>query len=150
MKIKSDFITNSSSTMYIVYIPDDFYVDEADILQYIFDYEIDFAEYSEEHDMGDISYEEYMLKEVPSAFEDLRNSDIWHYGFDGCAVPLYHIILDILKKHELILESIDCNGEGNNQIVDLRDSKMKKLFMAEALRELKRVEVKGDTDVTEA
>jgi len=96
MKIKSDLITNSSSTSYVVYIPDNFNIRE--YTKYPDDKDFDFELFKTLDDLIScgskiISNEDYDLKQVIKIFEE-RNLilDILH------EVTFHSIIIGITEK----------------------------------------------------
>lgn len=105
MKIKTDFVTNSSSTAYVVFIPDNFYIDEDEVEEL---YKGFFEIYHE-------ASEEDLYKTMPDCVEELKEGkDIWYYGEDGVNQTVFNIIYEICKKHGFLLAEMEMNGEGNN------------------------------------
>lgn len=123
MKIKRDFVTNSSSVAFVVMIPNNFYTNEDEIEEL----------YNGEYDMYD-SYKEAKndeaFDEVYECLEDLKDGkNLWHYGGDGLNQCAYNCLLDICSKHKFILSSLDMNGEGNNIIQGVREEIVESLLI---------------------
>ena len=125
MKIKSDFITNSSSVAYIIYLPKDFGFEDDDIL-------FNAREYMGEAP-DDTPPEEYFLKEVPSLLEDLKsNGELW---LDDERYILYYTLLECIpKKYKLRQFDVDSNS-GNIQAI--MEDEIKQFYMEDTLKELK-------------
>jgi len=118
MKIKFDFITNSSSTAFVVLIPNKFYADENEIKKLY-----DNSPYDEVTD-------EKLFNELPEYIESLKAGDnIWYYGSDGADQTLWCLIIDLCRDHKLILASLDMNGEGNNIIQGIKEEQIEELFI---------------------
>lgn len=147
MKIKTDFITNSSSTMFIFFIPESFELDDHDIIKFMSDHEHNYENYLEENGIDNkISYEEYMLKETPDMFDELKQQGgLWSYGTDGCPPMIYDTLLEILLKYKFDIETVDIGSEGSNQIISVNPDRIKDIFLAEGL---KHIQAKGEIDVT--
>lgn len=124
MRIKNDFVTNSSSTAYVVFIPDNFQLDpeEAEKLFYI--------EYVEDYENEE--YERKALKEeLPELIEELKEGkDLWCYGTEGTDPNLYYTIIHICEKNGFILSSSEMGGEGNNTIFGVDQNKIENILMA--------------------
>jgi len=147
MKIKTDFITNSSSTMYIFYIPESFELNKSDIFEFSEEFEWLFDENEKDRVNNDASYEEYLLENLPNLFKELRTvGSLWTYGDDqGCPQSIYYIIHNILKKYDLEIQTIEIGYEGSNQLITINPDRIKQIFLAEGL---KHIQVKGTEDVT--
>ena len=122
MKIKTDFVTNSSSTAFVVIIPNKFYTNEEEI-----------KELYNGYDMYD-SYEEAKadeaFDELEDCIEDLKSGkNVWYYLSDGLNQTIYNSILDICSKHNFIITSFGMNGEGNNIIQGIKEEQIETILI---------------------
>ena len=118
MKLKTDFVTNSSSTAYVVLIPKNFHISEDDI-------EITWGSVDEEEEIT----AELIKRETIELINDLKDGDsIWYYGFDGVHPEIYNTVLEVCEKNKFILSTKDLNGEGNNMIQGIEEEKIKEII----------------------
>ncbi len=139
MKIKTDFVTNSSSTSYVVFIPDGFYADEIEISK-LYEKLKGYREATEEE----------LYKELPECIETIKEGDnIWYYGGDGVNATVYDIILEICSAHGFILSEMDMNGEGNNTIKGVPEETIENILAnnIDIMSTFKQIRGRG-TDVT--
>ena len=145
MKIKYDFVTNSSSVAYIVMVPDNFHPSE--------------NEMREEYEHRDI-YDDFhptleeATKEMHECLTILRNGDnIWNYGHDGVNQTVYYMLLEICDEHGFVLGSIDISSEGNNIIQGVKEEVIEKLITNNidilSIFKLIQRETESDTSKTE-
>ena len=113
MKIKYDFITNSSSVAYVVMVPNNFYINENEI--------------REEYKENELSEEnpptvEDVIKELSECIEILKEGDnIWHYGQDGVNQTVFYMLGNLCQNHDFSITSIDISSEGNNIIQGVKE-----------------------------
>jgi hypothetical protein len=131
MKIKSDFVTNSSSTCYIVCVPNDYHVTAIDIVTAKNNLEGYFLD-----DPTD-DFVNLALLELPEYFEYLKEGDnLWNYGSDGADPNMYMLVAEICSIQGFILKSFDVSSEGNNTIQGLLPEDMDKWIINTKLPKL--------------
>lgn len=132
MKIKIDFITNSSSTGHIVAVPVDFIADKKDIIKYFKD-----------HDFGRETWENpKIIQEFYLHLDILKTGDnLWYYGNDGCDSQIFQTIIDICDDAGFLLKSFEIADEGHNCIEAIQEDDVNKWFMNTQLQKMK-LEVK--------
>jgi len=109
VKIKADFITNSSSHSYIIMLPKDFQIqDHLSMLE-----------------KGGIfhQFEEYNIEIKPDRIEFffdilLEKGSIIEYLWEGSRLYMW-VVLDICKELNLIVTEYDIPHEGNNSIFNV-------------------------------
>jgi len=120
MKIKADFVTNSSSTAYVVFVPNNFYADEEEIKKL----------YNDEYKEYETLTDEQLFKNLPDCIELLKEGDnVWSYGSEGITTNIWNMTVDICRHHDLVLSSLEMNGEGNNIIQGVKEEQIEKIFM---------------------
>ena len=148
MKIKSDFVTNSSSSCYIVFIPPNLVLEEREVMS---------SQGYKEWDKWDREESEGIENFIDALNTGLdmlkKGESVWrdelHTGFFG--------LTSILEARGLQLISVDMSGgDGSDQIVPITAEHIEKVlpFMSEKLLEKVLVsdgvelKKKGDEDVT--
>jgi len=126
MKIKSDFVTNSSSTAYVIMVPDSFKVTDENIKKHI-----------NEHNIKEEDKESYK-KDVQILVERYKIGSA--YGGGGGTVEndyeiLDNIMIDICEENGFIVASEDSGGETTVIPVDYK-SIIKLLLKHEDLEKL--------------
>ncbi len=122
MKIKTDFITNSSSIAYIVMVPNNFYFGEDEIQKSFNDRILDF-------DYPPVPTEKKTLEEFSECIEILKEGDnLWHYGNQGVSQLIYYMVTDLCDEHGFVLTSFDINGEGSNIIQGVPEETIEKMM----------------------
>lgn len=111
MKVKFSFVTNSSSTAYIVFIPDTFKASHKDIMDI---FSVDLEGYYDELNENDI------VKEIHEKLEELKGGKtIWEYD----EYMAFAIIRDLCEQHDFVLTSIDVSSDGNGTITNIQKEK---------------------------
>ena len=137
MRIKTDFVTNSSSTGWIVSVPREFYPDQEKIIEVFKDHNLDFDD-SEEWG------ETRILQDFDECLEILKNGDnLWYYGDDGTDSRIFYTMAEICEQNGFLLAVFEIGGEGNNRIEGIVEEKMNKWFMDTQLQKLN-IEVKNE------
>ena len=132
MKIKTDFVTNSSSTGFIVSIPKDFIPDKKRIIAH-FDY-YDRETGGEEEKFS----ENKIVVEFNLCLDLLKDGDnLWFYGEDGTDWRIFNAMTEICDENGFLIVVMDINSEGNNRIQGIKEEDINKWFMNTQLQKLK-------------
>jgi len=114
MKLKHDFVTNSSSTSYVVYIPRNFTISPQDIREFIEkEYDEDFFTSTS------IMKQNAMIDTVLRSIEDIKdgNSIYESDDFDQEDTLPFNFISYICDKNGFKLSEQDTNGGGGMSVI---------------------------------
>lgn len=131
MKIKVDFITNSSSTAYIVFIPDNFDISDFKEVIEKSGYKGDYEEALDEYD-GD---EAQFMEQIANNMETLRTDG--HLWAEDIYMTFWST-LGYLEEKKLVIHSMDTGGGGGMDVIDA----VKKEKVQEMLKRMEEYEGK--------
>lgn len=126
MKIKTDFVTNSSSTAYVVYIPKKFIITEDEMLNLMYLDELDVFK-----DEEDETKRTQMIVQLGfQILEELKNGKNFHgmdYDEDDNR-DKFNIAHSICSKYNFILDDIETGGgDGNDVIIAVTREQLDKI-----------------------
>jgi len=137
MKIKTDFVTNSSSTAYVVLIPNAFYADDNELQE-------EHQRVVEENDI--ITSNELLYKELPECIELLKEGDSLTREYSD---EIFYSVLGICENHGFVLTSLQMNGELNTYIQGVKEEQVENIFFENAdLMSIFKLIRKGGENVT--
>jgi hypothetical protein len=119
VKIKSDFVTNSSSTAYVVFVPKGMEFTEEELLKYI---EFDHWDEIQPEEIKDISYSAKLGLDHLSRGGQVYEEDMGYAA--------YRFTLNFIETNGLILRSIDTGGSGEGMMAGTSVDRIEKAFMA--------------------
>lgn len=122
MKIKTGFVTNSSSAVTLVYIPDSYPITTKKIMDAY-----------EEQKKWNSGYEDYMKEDIIEYFNEamnnLKSGDILDRYVDETIPGIVHSIIEqILDDEGLVIRTIETGSGGNDSIVSLDSKKVENLL----------------------
>ena len=127
MKIKSDFVTNSSSTCFIVFVPNSYVVSDQDLEDAVAENAKWWDDDDEDQEpMTPVEFKE----EVQECIELLKSGqDIYrdNYG-DGIDYRVYSLVDHIVSNKGFGLSSIETGGDGLDQIAGVAEEKIIKIL----------------------
>lgn len=128
MKIKTDFVTNSSSTCFVVFVPSKYTLSDEVLKKYINE-SIEWWD-DEEEELTEDEYVETMRDEVVECIEDLKQGkDVYKscYG-DGVDYKVYCAVEAIMSGEGFGVTSVDTSGDGLDQIIGVPEEKIIKIL----------------------
>jgi hypothetical protein len=131
MKIKADFVTNSSSSCFVVFVPNN-YVPDDKIIKACVEENMDWWDDEEESNetLTADDYVKMMRDEVKECLEDLKSgNDIYkdNYG-DGVDYKVYSVVDSLVSGEGFGLTSVETSGDGLDQIVGVPEDKVIKIL----------------------
>lgn len=116
MKIKFGFITNSSSTVFIVFIPDDFYLSSSNISKLLEE------EIAELVDMEELNTEEKekLIPSIEYEIEALKEGE--QYSYDSQSpidVSEWRVIMRICEDNGFVLSSVELPMDSSDAVIGL-------------------------------
>ena len=118
MKIKSDLVTNSSSTAYVVFIPENFEITDEEIKNVIIE------SYEEDFDPNDF---ESVKKSLLNELKDLKNGhDVFYDEWDK--YNMFEPLSRIFEDKNLVIAVIDVPSESGS-IVGVTSSKISEILL---------------------
>ena len=109
MHVQTDFVTNSSSTAYIIFVPDSFHAS---------DKQIDKAIQASKDINEDIELTDEQRKEVPEIVEMMKEGEAYDY-YEG--EDLWIVCLQIFTDEDFIVDGIELHSEGHTLMKGIRE-----------------------------
>jgi hypothetical protein len=127
MKIKSDFVTNSSSTCYVVFVPNRFVPSDEEIKEAIDEEKTYWSDDEYQPLLDDF---ETTKEEVMECIESLKEGgNIYRtdYG-DGVDHRIYSVVQMIVSSNGFDITSVEMTSDGGDTILGVPEEKVIEIF----------------------
>ena len=127
MKFKFDFVTNSSSTCYVVFVPNSFSVTD-EMIQIGINDEAYWWEYEDDEIAPTV---ETTRKEIHECIELLKEGENLYSSNsgDGVDYKIYAVIQNIINQADLNINSLELSSSGENTILGISEKSVANIFI---------------------
>jgi len=134
MKIKLDFVTNSSSTTYIVCIPDNFSISLQDVER-----SDNFEDLVEEEDLKPFE----VISGLNENLKEMKNHGImWQDdALPGTRCSALYIMTDIMEQNKFVIRRLD-SGSDDGKIICFTKNEIEQIMKIKSGEMLKDIEVR--------
>jgi len=130
VKIKLSFITNSSSSVFIIFVPEDFTIDNTYLSNLV---DRIYRENINENPMDVIfgnNAKEDIMEQIQTRFEEFKEGEQYtFYECEDCDFVEWCSLLQICEDHSLILTEVDLPGPGSSLIKSLTNESIMKTLI---------------------
>ena len=129
MIIKTDFVTNSSSAIYMIYIPQDFHITTTKMVHAFNEQK---PHYSEEY------WKPYNTPtQIKNAFNEvldkLKNGKMVYSWDEIVPTTFWNAILNVLDEEGLIMQKVESGASGDNCMAPIKIDSIEKIIKLDML-----------------
>jgi len=129
MIIKTDFITNSSSTVYMVYVPKNFHFTKRKIIDKFKKQ----RPYVHHEDYEKVNIIETIMENFNKGINILKDGDRLYPDDEDIKYPFWNVIQEILHDEGLIIKEIYISSEGQDGLIPIKDDELLEIFKLKTL-----------------
>lgn len=129
MIIKTDFVTNSSSTVYMVYIPKEYPI----TVNKMIDKFNEQKQYYAEEDWIDYDSPIQVENACNAALDRLKNEESLYPWDDEVPSLFWNVIVGILEDERLVIQSVETGVSGDDCMIPIKKESIEKIIKVETL-----------------